>query len=109
MKFVIAAGGTGGHLFPGLAVGEVLLARGHEVMILISEKEIDTLATEGRSEFRIERVPGMGLPRLFSLGAISFLRQFASGLQRCRRLYSAFPPAAVLGMGGFTSTAPILA
>ena len=45
MKFVIAAGGTGGHLFPGLAVGEVLLARGHEVMVLISEKEIDALAT----------------------------------------------------------------
>ena len=47
MKIVIAAGGTGGHLFPGLAVGEVLLSRGHEVMLLISEKEIDALATQG--------------------------------------------------------------
>src|SRR3954462_6060490 len=61
MKFVIAAGGTGGHLFPGLAVGEVLLTRGHEVMLLISEKEIDAQATKGRSEFRIERLPGIGL------------------------------------------------
>ena len=59
-RFVIAAGGTGGHLFPGLAVGEVLLARGHEVMILISEKEIDALATQGRTEFRIARLPGIG-------------------------------------------------
>jgi UDP-N-acetylglucosamine--N-acetylmuramyl-(pentapeptide) pyrophosphoryl-undecaprenol N-acetylglucosamine transferase len=108
-RFVIAAGGTGGHLFPGLAVGEVLRARGHEVMILISEKEIDRLATEGRTEFRIERLPGIGLPRLFSLAALTFAQRFMSGINRCRRLFEEYQPAAVLGMGGFTSTAPILA
>src|SRR4051794_20509729 len=108
-RFVIAAGGTGGHLFPGLAVGEVLRARGHEVMILISEKEIDRLATEGRSEFRIERLPGIGLPKLFSLAALTFAQRFMSGINRCRRLFAEYQPAAVLGMGGFTSTAPIIA
>src|SRR4051794_23992344 len=108
-RFVIAAGGTGGHLFPGLAVGEVLRARGHEVMILISEKEIDRLATEGRAEFRIERLPGIGLPKLFSFAALTFAQRFMSGINRCRRLFEEYKPAAVLGMGGFTSTAPILA
>ncbi len=109
MKFIIAAGGTGGHLFPGLAVGEVLLARRHDVMVLISEKEIDSLATEGRTEFRIERLPGIGLPRLFSPAIVGFLRRFRSGLKRCHALFGDFRPDAVLGMGGFTSTAPILA
>lgn len=109
MKFVIAAGGTGGHLFPGLAVGEVLLARGHEVMILISEKEIDALATQGRSEFRFEKLPGIGMPRIFSPAIIGFLRRFKAGFDQCRALYDQFQPDAVLGMGGFTSTAPILA
>ncbi len=109
MKFVIAAGGTGGHLFPGLAVGETLLARGHEVMVLISEKEIDSLATQGRSEFRIERVQGVGMPKIFSPAIIGFLRRFKAGYDQCRRLYDEFKPNAVLGMGGFTSTAPILA
>jgi UDP-N-acetylglucosamine--N-acetylmuramyl-(pentapeptide) pyrophosphoryl-undecaprenol N-acetylglucosamine transferase len=109
MKFVIAAGGTGGHLFPGLAVGEVLRQRGYEVMLLISEKEIDSLATQGRTEFRIERLPGIGLPKLLSPAFFGFLKRFKSGLDRCRALFAEFQPDAVLGMGGFTSTAPILA
>jgi UDP-N-acetylglucosamine--N-acetylmuramyl-(pentapeptide) pyrophosphoryl-undecaprenol N-acetylglucosamine transferase len=75
-RFAIAAGGTGGHLFPGLAVAEILHARWHEVMLLTSEKQIDAVATEGRSEFRIERLPGMGLPRGFSLSTFRFLFRF---------------------------------
>ena len=86
MRFVIAAGGTGGHLFPGLAVGEVLLARGHEVMLLISEKEIDAVATRGRNEFRIERLAGIGMPKLLSPAIAGFVWRFWQGLRRCKAL-----------------------
>ena len=109
MRFVIAAGGTGGHLFPGLAVGEILLARGHEVMLLISEKEIDAIATEGRDGFRIEKLAGVAMPKLFSPAILGFAWRFWKGLRRCKALFREWQPAAVLGMGGFTSTAPILA
>ena len=109
MNFVIAAGGTGGHLFPGLAVGEVLLARGHRVMLIISEKEIDALATQGRDEFRIERVPGVGLQSRSPVALVKFLLKFRAGLNQVKALYRDFAPHAVLGMGGFTSTGPILA
>lgn len=109
MNFVIAAGGTGGHLFPGLAVGEVLLALGHQVMLIVSEKEIDSLATKGRGEFRIERVPGVGLQSRSPAALVRFALRFRAGLNHVKALYRDFRPAAVLGMGGFTSTAPILA
>ena len=109
MRFVIAGGGTGGHLFPALAVGEVLIDRGHEVVIFISEKDIDALATKDRTEFRFERLPSIGMPKIFSPAILGFLKRFNDSLGPCRALYRKFQPHAVLGMGGFTSTAPILA
>jgi len=109
MKIVIAGGGTGGHLFPALAVAEVLQERGDEVVIFISEKEVDALATKEHTEFRYEKLPGVGMPKLFSPAILGFIRRFNQSLSPCRALYKKFEPDAVLGMGGFTSTAPILA
>ncbi len=75
MNAVIACGGTGGHLFPGIAVAEVLQNRGHEVMLLVSEKDIDALALSGRTNFQVEKLPTVGLPSLFSpaLGSLAGL------------------------------------
>jgi UDP-N-acetylglucosamine--N-acetylmuramyl-(pentapeptide) pyrophosphoryl-undecaprenol N-acetylglucosamine transferase len=109
MNAVIACGGTGGHLFPGIAVAEVLRERGHEVMLLISEKDIDALAVAGQTNFQIEKLPTIGLPSAFSPALFGFARRFYESLARCRSLYHNFKPQAVLGMGGFTSTAPVLA
>ena len=109
MNVVIAGGGTGGHLFPALAVGEVLKERGHNVLIFISEKEVDALAVKGRTEFRFEKLPSIGMPALFSAALPRFLLGFGSALAACRKIYANFKPDAVLGMGGFTSTSPILA
>jgi UDP-N-acetylglucosamine--N-acetylmuramyl-(pentapeptide) pyrophosphoryl-undecaprenol N-acetylglucosamine transferase len=108
MNAIIACGGTGGHLFPGLAVAESLRARGHEVLLFVSEKEVDALALSGRS-FPFEKLPTIGLPSLYSPAIFGFLRRFNESLGRCRAIYRTFKPQAVLGMGGFTSTAPILA
>jgi UDP-N-acetylglucosamine--N-acetylmuramyl-(pentapeptide) pyrophosphoryl-undecaprenol N-acetylglucosamine transferase len=109
MNAVIACGGTGGHLFPGLAVAETLRDRGHEVMLFVSEKEIDALALCGQENFRFEKLPTVGLPSLYSPAIFGFLRRFYESLSLCRSIYRKFKPEAVLGMGGFTSTAPILA
>ena len=109
MNAVIACGGTGGHLFPGIAVAEVLRDRGHEVMLLISEKDIDALALSGQTDFRIEKLPTVGLPSPFSPAFFGFLRRFYESLSLCRSLYRKFKPEVILGMGGFTSTAPVLA
>lgn len=109
MKCVLAGGGTGGHLFPALAVGEVLRERGHDVLVFISEKDIDALATKDRTDFRFEKLSSIGMPKLLSPAIFGFLKRFNDSLAPVRAIYRQFEPDAVLGMGGFTSTAPILA
>jgi UDP-N-acetylglucosamine--N-acetylmuramyl-(pentapeptide) pyrophosphoryl-undecaprenol N-acetylglucosamine transferase len=109
MKFAIACGGTGGHLFPGLAVAEILRDRGHEVLLLISEKQIDTIAVRDRSDFQIKRISSIGMPLIWSPQIFPFVGKFVSSLLTCWSLFRTWRPSVVLGMGGFTSTAPILA
>ena len=102
----IACGGTGGHLFPGLAVAGELVARGCAATLFISPKEVDQQAV--RTAKGVE---------VFTLPAVAFQRgsRLASGLGACqswraaRKLFQSRPPCAALGMGGFTSVPPILA
>src|SRR6516165_5380473 len=107
MNAVIACGGTGGHLFPGIAVAEVLQNRGHQVMLLVSEKDIDAVALSGRTNFQVEKLPTVGLPSAFSPAFFGFIRRFYESLSLCRSLYRKFKPQVVLGMGGFTSCAGV--
>jgi UDP-N-acetylglucosamine--N-acetylmuramyl-(pentapeptide) pyrophosphoryl-undecaprenol N-acetylglucosamine transferase len=51
----------------------------------------------------------VGFPSLYSPAIFGFVRRFAGSLSICRSLYRKFKPQVVLGMGGFTSTAPVLA
>jgi len=109
-KAIIACGGTGGHLFPGLAVAETLHERGHEVLLFVSEKEIDATALQAHPEFRSEKLPSIGMPSMVvSPAFLSFLKRFWESYRHCRSVYRKYRPSVVLGMGGFTSTAPILA
>jgi hypothetical protein len=109
MKFAIACGGTGGHLFPGLAVAEVLRAQGHEVLLFVSEKEVDARALRAHPDLPSKKLPSIGLPSVFSPAMVTFLRRLWESLRKCGTAYDADRPHAVLGMGGFTSIAPLMA
>jgi len=108
-RLLIACGGTGGHLFPGIAVAEAWTRRGGEVLLLISEKQIDALASEGYDHLRFERMHSRAMPGLLSPRMPGFLFGVARSTAWCRGLLKSFGADAVLGMGGFTSTAPLVA
>ena len=104
-RIAIACGGTGGHLFPGLAVGDALVARGCEVMLLVSPKEVDQTAVKSAYGMEVESLPVVAL----SGNLPRFAAGFWSSLGQCRKLFRDNPPDAVLAMGGFTSAPPVLA
>jgi len=109
LKLVIACGGTGGHLFPGIAVAEAMEERGHATLLLISEKAIDREASKKYAHLRFETVPAVAKPSTLSPRMIPFLFKVWTTTRRCRRMLREFGADAVLGMGGFTSLPPVLA
>lgn len=106
---VIACGGTGGHLFPGLAVAEAWKARGGRVLLLVSRKEIDREASRKYGAYRFETIPALPKPASLSPKMLPFLWNVWRTIGRCRGLLTDFGSDAVLGMGGFTSLPPVVA
>lgn len=104
-RVAIACGGTGGHLFPGLAIAEELLRRDVAVSLLISPKEVDQQAVRSVHGMDVNTLPAVGLTRGGTLG---FVRGFFESYRQCRKLFGNKRPDAVLAMGGFTSAPPIL-
>jgi UDP-N-acetylglucosamine--N-acetylmuramyl-(pentapeptide) pyrophosphoryl-undecaprenol N-acetylglucosamine transferase len=105
-SIAIACGGTGGHFYPGLTVGEALRRRGWEVTLLISPKEVDQAGARTAAGMKVETLPASA----FSNGRrFAFLTGSLKSYFAARKLFAASPPAAVLAMGGFTSAPPVLA
>src|SRR5690625_4635820 len=104
---MLAAGGTGGHLFPAQATAQLLLQRGLEVMLITDRRgagfgqqlpQVETRRISARS-------PGQGGPCV-RMGALFAL---ALGYLQSRRLIAARRPMAVIGFGGYPSVPLLLA
>ena len=102
----IACGGTGGHLFPGLAVAQQLQERGCDVALLISPKEVDQQAVKSVLGMEIFTLPAVGLQ---NRNYFSFAKSFWKSFRATQKFFKKRRPAAVLAMGGFTSAPPIFA
>jgi len=109
LNILIACGGTGGHLFPGIAVAEAFQAAGHQATLMISRKEIDTRATAGHDHLRFESVAAIAKPPTFSPRMPVFLWKLASSIRQAKKRIRDGKIDAVLGMGGFTSLPPVYA
>jgi UDP-N-acetylglucosamine--N-acetylmuramyl-(pentapeptide) pyrophosphoryl-undecaprenol N-acetylglucosamine transferase len=106
MNFVLAAGGTGGHMVPAHALAAELRSRGHGVMLITDERG-------ARFPGLFENVPVHVLPagRLGGgpIGWLKALSAVARGRAEAKRLYREHRPDAVVGFGGYPAFPSLLA
>ncbi|HEY0116200.1 MAG TPA: undecaprenyldiphospho-muramoylpentapeptide beta-N-acetylglucosaminyltransferase [Allosphingosinicella sp.] len=104
--FVLAAGGTGGHMIPAHALAEELLSRGHHVALITDERG-------ARIPGLFDRVPVHVLPAgRLSGGPVGWLRAgraILTGRAMAARLYETVEPSTVVGFGGYPALPALLA
>ncbi len=103
---VVAAGGTGGHLFPAEALAAELRTRGHRVVLMTDER------TAGRHGFEVGEafvLRGAGIAGQGVLRGASAMLALAAGTVQARGILVGLNAVAVVGFGGYPSVAPVLA
>lgn len=108
MKLLIAGGGTGGHLFPGIAVAEEFLARdpANEVLFVGTERGVEARVLP-RLGYRLEQIAAAGIRGKSLFSQLKGVAGLLYGYSQSRRILKAFQPDVVLGVGGYAS-APVL-
>ena len=107
-SFIIACGGTGGHLSPGIALAEALVKHGHTATLLISRKKVDARLSEKYPQLTFLRVPSAPFGWRPDVHLIFHWRQ-TQGLLFSLDLIRKLKPAAIVGFGGFTNAGVVIA
>ncbi|MCX7635722.1 MAG: glycosyltransferase, partial [Syntrophales bacterium] len=101
-RIIIAGGGTGGHLFPGIAIAEELLRRNgdHAILFIGTQRGLEKRVLEqlgyNLHTLDVEGIKGRGVWR-----SLRALVRLPGSLGEARRIIKAFAPHLVIGVGGY--------
>ena len=103
-KIILSGGGTGGHIYPAIAIANELKQRFPEAQFLFvgakDRMEMDKVPQAG---YEIEGLWISGIQREFTLKNLSFPFKLMSSLLKARKIINKFKPDVVIGTGGFAS------
>jgi len=104
IRVIISGGGTGGHIFPAIAIANAIKKKKPEAEILF-------VGAEGRMEmekvphagYKIVGLPIMGIQRSFTFKNLKFPFKLMKSLRKAKRLIKDFKPDVAVGVGGYAS------
>ena len=110
MRCVIAGGGTGGHLFPGMAIAEAFVERekGNEVLFIGTERGIEAKVLPG-GKFPLRTIKARPIQGKSLLEKGKALWSLPMAVCEARSILKEFQPQLVLGVGGYASGPTLLA
>jgi len=109
MRVLIAGGGTGGHLFPGVAIAEEVRARHPDAQVrFVGTKRGIEARVLPELGWDLALIEVSGLKTVGVMGAIRGLFRLPKALWQARRAVKAFAPDAVIGVGGYASGPVVL-
>lgn len=106
MHVAVACGGTGGHIFPGLATAHELMRRGHRVTLWLAGKDVESEAVKGWPG-EIITASAQGLPSGFSWRTVPAAFRLVRAIKQVKRDMQRERPEVVLAMGSYASVGPV--
>ncbi|MDP6523353.1 MAG: undecaprenyldiphospho-muramoylpentapeptide beta-N-acetylglucosaminyltransferase [Kiritimatiellia bacterium] len=108
MKVAVACGGTGGHVFPGLAVAEALRDRGHDVVLWLAGRDVENVSA-GDWDGATVRIKARGFQTGAILGAVGVAWRLVKAVACSYGEMRKNRPDVILAMGSYASVGPVLA
>ena len=109
-NFILSGGGTGGHIFPAVAIANELKLRYPNAQFLfigaLGRMEMEKVPSEG---FEIIGLPVQGLKRKLTLENFKVLWNFIKSYRKAKRIIKNFGPSIAIGTGGYVSLPVIYA
>lgn len=104
MRVLLSSGGTGGHVFPAIALAHDLMSRGYDVHFATDERGAKYIGDHFRYTVLPAGVLGAGV-----VGKLNGVFQMTKGYLRARSLLSSYKPNIVVGFGGYPCVPAVLA
>ena len=103
-KFIVSGGGTGGHIYPAIAIANELKLRFPDAEILfVGAQDKMEMQKVPQAGYKIEGLWIAGLQRKLTLQNALFPLKLISSLWKSRKIIQSFKPNVVIGTGGFAS------
>lgn len=102
-RFIIAAGGTGGHFYPGFSLGRLLNKQGCSVLFIVRKGDIAAQVLD-QHKLKYREIDFCAFPRSFNpLKYVAFVYKLHKALRQTRTIIAQFRPDVAVGTGGYVS------